>query len=398
MSEPVVVTSDRARLPALDGVRAIAALSVLVFHVGFNTGLPYDNWVGQLVTRLDWGVCLFFVLSGYLLSGPFIRASLPGGSVRMRVYAERRALRILPLYWISLAVVVWLHSGTIDSPGQVARTALLIQPYTNQAAIPGFEQSWSIATEAVFYALLPTFPFLVSLMRPRDARSVLQRWWLLTAALVLLGIGSTWVAWQTLTPDPVISSTWFLQLAPWFAGGIALAVHEESRRVGLPGWRLLTDVGSNPGACVALAFGSFALSATLWAGNFEPLSIVPLEQVIPRRLLYLGAAVLLVLPATVADSADTGSRSVVLRSLSADWLRHVGLISYGIFLWHLLALDLALRWWDLEPFSGGFWRILITTLVVSLVLAEISWRLVERPLQNYSHRRRLAPHSVAKGV
>jgi len=97
-AQPGALTPRRREL---DGVRAIAALSVLVFHaVGFYArGAGVDAWARPWVGRLDVGVAVFFLLSGYLLYGLFLR-----GRIRVGAYALRRALRIVPAYWVALTV------------------------------------------------------------------------------------------------------------------------------------------------------------------------------------------------------------------------------------------------------------------------------------------------------
>src|SRR5436190_14296516 len=91
-----------SRLPALDAVRAIGAIGVLAYHVAFNTGLStHGTWNGVLA-RLDVGVALFFVLSGFLLFRPYALAAATGGTRPSTPrYLWRRAVRILPAYWLT---------------------------------------------------------------------------------------------------------------------------------------------------------------------------------------------------------------------------------------------------------------------------------------------------------
>src|SRR5687768_15093619 len=110
MTAPVDTGSQRSigRLAALDGYRAIAATAVLATHVGFLTGSSVDGPLAPMLSRLDVGVAIFFVLSGYLLYRPFLAAALdrrPGPSLRS--YLWRRALRIVPLYAV-VVISAWL--------------------------------------------------------------------------------------------------------------------------------------------------------------------------------------------------------------------------------------------------------------------------------------------------
>jgi peptidoglycan/LPS O-acetylase OafA/YrhL len=151
-------------IPALDGVRAFAALSVVFFH-SFPLWAPSRVVFGVDITP-QWnyaqtGVHLFFVLSGFLLFLPFARAMLqsrPLPSTR-RFYA-RRARRILPTYWVCLIVLVLVQLPQFLSPTGVAN--ILAHVVFLHDNFPEFNQSiegpfWTLALEAQFYLALPLF-------------------------------------------------------------------------------------------------------------------------------------------------------------------------------------------------------------------------------------------------
>ena len=99
------VTLHDRTFPALNAVRAAGAIMVLLTHAAFNTGRINDGWVGAMLARFDFGVTLFFVLSGFLLSRPwFLAAALGHREPSARHYLWKRALRILPLYWVVVVV------------------------------------------------------------------------------------------------------------------------------------------------------------------------------------------------------------------------------------------------------------------------------------------------------
>jgi peptidoglycan/LPS O-acetylase OafA/YrhL len=100
----------RERFPLFDALRAIAALSVLVTHCSGLTGFNSDNPLGAITARLNVGVTIFFVISGFLLYRPFVAARLEGRPAPSPLgYARRRALRIVPGYWVELtALAVFL--------------------------------------------------------------------------------------------------------------------------------------------------------------------------------------------------------------------------------------------------------------------------------------------------
>src|SRR5699024_11002297 len=97
----------RHHVAALTGLRAIAALAVAGTHAFFWTGGYTDDTVGRFGARLEIGVALFFALSGYLLTRPWVRAAVRAGPGRARLpgtaeYLRRRARRILPAYWVTV--------------------------------------------------------------------------------------------------------------------------------------------------------------------------------------------------------------------------------------------------------------------------------------------------------
>src|SRR4051812_32160566 len=97
------------RFPQVDGLRAFAALAVLVTHTAFLSGFNGRGFAGEVTARLDVGVTLFFVISGFLLYRPFVAARLEGrAGPRVTRYARRRVLRIVPAYWLALTVLaIW---------------------------------------------------------------------------------------------------------------------------------------------------------------------------------------------------------------------------------------------------------------------------------------------------
>ena len=123
--------SDRPRFPLFDSLRAIAALSIFGFHIAASQlalNDPDFPWLGQL----NVGVPIFFVVSGFLLYRPFVARRAQGRPApSLGGYAIRRALRIIPAYWVALTVItVWL--GLVAQLGGVAGTSA---PVPNQLAV-----------------------------------------------------------------------------------------------------------------------------------------------------------------------------------------------------------------------------------------------------------------------
>src|SRR5664279_2258570 len=114
-----------SRLPALDGVRAAAALAVLTTHVAFQTASVARGPFGALQGRLDCGVAVFFALSGFLLARPWILGTSPTTAQ----YFLCRAARILPAYWLAMVVAVIADS---PQPNIIVAHGWLGQVYTGQ--------------------------------------------------------------------------------------------------------------------------------------------------------------------------------------------------------------------------------------------------------------------------
>ena len=148
---------DYPVLPGLDTIRALGALLVLATHSAFWSGSYSFTFTGTLLARLDVGVPLFFVLSGFLLSRPYLRAARrEERPPRLRPYLWKRAVRVLPVYWVVAVVAMALVSGNSDA-GLVGwlRALTLTDIYFRDRLPDGLTQTWSLATEVSFYVLLP---------------------------------------------------------------------------------------------------------------------------------------------------------------------------------------------------------------------------------------------------
>src|SRR3954451_21181803 len=107
-SAPTAGFRDRA-FPTLNARRAGGAIMVVLTHAAFNTGRINDGWIGAMLARFDFGVTIFFVLSGFLLSRPWFLAAARGEErPSTRHYLWKRALRILPLYWVVVVAALVL--------------------------------------------------------------------------------------------------------------------------------------------------------------------------------------------------------------------------------------------------------------------------------------------------
>jgi peptidoglycan/LPS O-acetylase OafA/YrhL len=356
-------------VPALDGVRGLAALLVVLTHVGYQTGETIGGVHGALLARADFGVALFFVLSGLLLYRPWVVAEATGSAVPgWGRYYRRRAVRILPAYWLALLAVLMLAPHDGRSAADVVANTTLTQVYGGGHLLADFTQTWSLCTEILFYLLLPPVAVAVGRLAGPPARLGLLAA-VMAANLVWTGLAAT----EAL---PTLASTWLPGHAGWFAAGMLLAAltDDAARRPdSLPG-RWQRDFADRPGTVVLLAVTVAALAVTPLAGPRTLAPTTPGESVV-KELLYGVVALLLVAAALVASPGTP-----LARVLGAPMARWTGRVGYGVFLWHLLVLDGVMHLLGTPLFGGDALRVGVLTVAGSLLVAWLSWTVLERPL------------------
>ncbi len=363
--------------PCLNAFRALAAAAVVATHVAFWTGRGLQGPFAATLARLDLGVAVFFVLSGFLLLRPWAMAACQGTPrPEVRSYLWRRALRILPAYWVVVAASLLLLPANAGQRGLLdwSRHLSLTQVYGLGWQRHGLTQSWSLCTEVAFYVLLPVFALVI----------LGRTGWRPAAALTALSGGLVIsVGWQLFASswglDARVAGQWLPGYLSWFGAGMALAIVsvQVNYLPAAPGsrWRLLDEVAATPWACWVAAAACLALAATPLAGPRD-LQLATGSQAVVKSLLYLCVAVLLLLPAMFGPQ-QAGIARRVLSSRPAQWL---GEISYGVFLWHLLVLEGVVRLLDVKLFTGSWVVLFVLTWSGSVCVAAASYHLLERPI------------------
>jgi peptidoglycan/LPS O-acetylase OafA/YrhL len=389
--------SSGTRLPGVEGLRAFAALSILVYHswlYGNPGGTPLDlGFITAWIPDLAFGVTLFFSLSGFLLYRPFAAAVVEERPLpRVRAYARNRALRILPAYWVIFLVsALVLETLAVRSEGAIVAGGLgdapelllavvFAQNYMPETVAIGIGPAWSLAVEVVFYARLA--------VRARSHQQ--RRLAALVPAVLLLCVGLLGkgiAAYAVPGPPGWFAPTWHsaVELSFWcqadlFAFGMALAVlHvevEHGRWRMVRGWR----IGA---ALLALGTYVFVARTTEWG---DQLSYKP-----ANTLMALACA--LVIALVVLPGPEASSRTVLLRALEHPVMIGLGLVSYSIFLWHQ---QLVVWLGERGVLVGGGLGLLVNAallLTVTLALSVLTYRLVEVPalrLKSSRARRRLS--------
>ena len=233
--QPVRSTVNGRHLGALDGIRGLAAVAVVVTHVGFQSGASFRGMPGAFAARAEIGVAIFFVLSGFLLYRPFAAAHASSGSTpAVGSFLWKRALRIFPAYVVVLAVVLLVSAGGEPVCAWSAPTCSCCRPTRPASCSPSWLECWTLSTEVAWYLFLPVLG-AVLLRRPAAGRSTFTLWSsAVCALLVAVSIGYAVVVRGGGVLDPFMSGYWLPHYLGWFALGVAMAVlhvrREQSAR------------------------------------------------------------------------------------------------------------------------------------------------------------------------
>jgi peptidoglycan/LPS O-acetylase OafA/YrhL len=408
--------SSGSRLPGIEGLRAIAACSILVLHVWLysapgNRSVDLGR-VDRFIPDLSFGVILFFTLSGFLLYRPFAAAVLRGRRPpSIARYFRNRALRILPAYWVILFFCATVLGGLLfwDSAGNLSdgrllnadllgRAAFFVQDYSPSTLLIGIGPAWSLAVEVVFYCVLPLLALLAAtLASGRMSRSARRLAAFAPPVLLLaVGLAGKFVAVALLPPSAPYddwSQDWhsvvvrtFLGQADLFTFGMVLAVLRvefEDGTLRLPHWwRKSAIVGALAAYVIAVLYGE---NRDGWQNSYSPVNT-----------MIAAACALLLALVVLQPGGPRGSRLV--RILDARPLVAVGIVSYSIFLWHE-PLIRSLHAHGLT-FSGriGFAGNLLVAAALTGALSAVTYHFVEAPALRLKFRRsRDARASVPTG-
>jgi len=350
----------------LDVLRGLCALGVLAGHAA---GLTIDNRVLQrsfpdpvwsFIYHSTMTVLWFFALSGYLIGGPFIRALVHSNPIpNWRRYALRRVARIVPAFWIAFtAFIVLTH------PPDATPSAVVVHYFFLQNEVPGqaeavYSPAWTLGIEAAFYLLVPVAAIVVARTRHRVSHVDVA------FAIALLGLFS--FIYQLPLHRPADATENLPGTFCFFAPGLMVATIEDALKTGA--WKVPPLFNVRPSILLLAGLGSFAAASASWFFN----SVV-------YQLVILGSITLALWAALTAPPW----KSPVARGLA-----YLGLVSYGVYLWHwVIATLLETNGNHIFVNQGALGWLLsaIVLLAMSLVPASVSWYLVERSLIQRSRR------------
>jgi peptidoglycan/LPS O-acetylase OafA/YrhL len=350
--------------PELDCLRFFAFLAVFVHHTFAHEAdyysarhIPYGAFIASAARAGSFGVDLFFLLSAYLITELLLREKEEFGSVHLRSFYLRRMLRIWPLYF--LAVLIGVVLPLLD-PNQkfplryVAAFLLLAGNWI--ISLAGFPQSvmnplWSVSFEEQFYLFWPAV-----ISRARRARTALLASGLLVVVAEVGRLVLLKYARQRHSDVEIFTNT-FTRLDP-LALGIATAVILRNKQMQLT-WLVRSG-------CVILG-----VAVWLLAGHYFHLTLAFL--LIGYPAMALGSWLIFM--------------SVFGLSVAPRWLRYLGKISYGLYVFHMLALYVA------EKLVGGYagnWGKFILFwwlgLALTMGMAALSYRFYEAPFLRLKER------------
>ncbi|MGA8047790.1 MAG: acyltransferase [Dermatophilaceae bacterium] len=362
-------------LQELEAWRALAAIAVMLTHAGFLSGATGRDVLPGFLARMEMGVALFFVLSGFLLYRPHAiavtRGTAPPG---LRRYAVRRAARIVPAWAAVLVGVLVLVPQSRTAPGAAWIANLLqLQALTTRWDLPGLAQLWSLSTEVAFYVALPLLA--MGIRRLVGGRPPSQHVAALMGLLVMCW-GFRLAVESDLLPAGFSWNRTLPATLDWFVFGMLLAVVLADR----DHWAGLIEIVRRSGnALLVIAAALFWMLTTSIAGPYD-LRPSTAWQSSMRHLGFGLVAALLVYPSAA------GARTVLTTALRSPVLAYLGRISYGFFLWHMPVMFWVRSIMGYELFAGYFWMTVVLTTAVTVVLASVSWHLLERPVLERARR------------
>jgi peptidoglycan/LPS O-acetylase OafA/YrhL len=348
---PAPTPFSRSYFPLLDGLRCLSIVAVVWFHA---TG---ETHTSGILSRGNEGVSLFFVISGFLITTILLREQSITNDISLNRFYLRRALRIFPLYYAVLAIYVVLVisiEGQSSAGEQFWHNLPYFLTYTSNWFVRLdsdriiFLFAWSLATEEQFYLVWP-WVVKASCGRMLPIATMIVFLVLHYGALIGLANGTLAASW--------LSTSILISLSPpiCFGAIAAFLLHGPTTLPWIEQW-----IGWRWSAAVAL-------TATVVALAFDS---------IPDWVVY--AAMTWLVAACALRPDDQPLRQM----LTNQYVKHVGVVSYGIYLMHVLCINLVRR---VTHAHDGF-LLFVFALAISIAAASISYRWFESPFLRWKDR------------
>lgn len=343
---------DKGRVPGLDGMRGISILLVLFCHfvlygfqspenpepVGWLIGASSFSFTGDI------GVTFFFVISGFIITLLLLREEKVNGKISLSGFYYRRAIRILPAYFVYLLVLGILSlKGTIYLDGKMW---LHLLTYTINYTIPGdwaYSHIWSLSVEEHFYLV---WPFLFYFLGAKHSFWIAALFILITPLLRWLSLKYDLpIAIRNMTPERIDAI---------FLGCCMAIFRYQNRQFQI---KLHPDLLAMLAICLLLIDHHFYLQS---------------DPYVPFHLSAMALALSLLLWTGI--HATNGLYSWLLKQ---RWLIYIGTLSYSLYLWQQLFLNFTSRQW---------WNIIPLNIVLAFTCAIISYHCIEQQLLTWRSR------------
>jgi peptidoglycan/LPS O-acetylase OafA/YrhL len=400
---PTTGTPEKKRVPTLDGIRGFCAITVVITHVAFSTfvlssafGDPKNGIWSILAAGQVGAIGPFFVMSGMLLYRPFARRTFSGTPYpQLGSFYIRRAARLLPAFWLLVTFcLVILNLDSLHSTWDVLRPYALMHVY-NFHYYAGMDVAWTVPAEFQFYLAIPVVGGIMHLLARNvvDPAAKARR---MLAPLVLLVVGQlVWTYFLNTHFGPWPPQFFYpFGVAGLFAIGMAMAV-----------WSVLAEVAPDkkpkffglavrhPNMFWLGALAAYAINCAQPFAHPGTADWLNWKAAVIRSALLLAFSFFIMVP-LVIPGATSRLQEVTLGNAPA---RYLGRISYGIYLWHFPMMYL---WFQSGSIFGkgktipvgfllgkfGFWELVIPTLVGTIIIASISYWVMERPIINAVER------------
>jgi peptidoglycan/LPS O-acetylase OafA/YrhL len=384
-------TSGR-RLVGIEGLRAAAALSVMLGH--FNLHLVPGEMVSPVVQHVlhvaGEGLTLFFVLSGFLLFGPFMSAAARTAPLGIPQYFLNRFLRIYPAYFVIFLIVALglglaytktvsaadsgVHSvadavGHMTSLGPIVANLLLVHTLTPWTIKTGLGVSWSLTAEVCFYLLLP----LLAVMAVRLGRRIGLN---SSAVIVSLGMIAVGLTCRIIGNAQLHGDAAARFYQEWGGNWLAVYLRSILCQADFFGVGMLALVIYRYSASITETTARIKYRRILYGAAILALALTRLER-------EFGFAVFFATLLLIVTTATSTSRPHRLVSF-LEWqpVRWLGVISYSFYLWHLPVIWGVYKWQLHEKLPDTYVSIALAYALVfatTTILASATYLAIERP-------------------
>jgi len=342
-------------MPQLDALRAVAVIAVMAHHF-----LPVDRYIPESFLTLGiLAVRMFFVLSGFLITGILLRARNEKPKTALKRFYFRRMLRIFPIYYLTLFAALALQLGSIQQRAWWHLTYLtnVIYPFNPGLTWPA-GHFWSLAVEEQFYFI---WPFLLIFLPAKHLTKVI------VGTIALAVVFRTVVLYAFSVPE--IAAVYTLGAMDSLGFGALLAIfhHDEALRPHLK--RFIRF-------CWFAGLALLALLTLMYFSN-RGFRIIYIARYLCISLLFV----------VLIDRASRGFGGKLKLLLECRPILYVGKISYGVYVYHLFMMAIVLDYYHSRGTTDpNYLMVALLATVLTFVVAVFSWHLIERPISDLKDR------------